>query len=241
MFAKKFLLMSAFVLVPWGAQAEELNYNIVSLSASAHERVAQDLMTVQLLIEERDRDRSKAANRATERSNRVIQAGREHEALRVQISGRHSFPEYSRRNSSSAAREKPIWHDVINIEVESRDFELLNRFVAQVQDDASISNLSFSVANETRRALQEKLILAALEDFRHQAESISHALGGDGYIVVDLNIGNPSEYEARNAYPMAMARGYDEAASLAKSAEVMETEVGEQEIHLSVRGRIQVE
>lgn len=217
------------------AAAEPLNFNIVSLSATARKNVERDLMEVILSVEERNSSRETAGNRVTERSNRVLQAARADKHLQSALTARHAYPDYAKSS------QKPMWHEEAQISVSSRDFEALSRFIAAVQKDAAVQSLDFKVSLTAKQKLQDQLTAEAVTEFRRKAQHITRALGAQNYRIVQLNIGNASDNNfVQNIY---QARSdIEERAAVMKSAAIIgDTEAGHQDIFLNVSGSIQVQ
>ena len=68
--------------------ADNLNYGVVSFSASATDTVKRDLMTATLAIREQGADRQKVSNAVTERSNRVLAALKKYADLNGALTAR---------------------------------------------------------------------------------------------------------------------------------------------------------
>jgi len=93
--------------------------------------------------------------------------------------------------------------------------------------------MSFTVSDETRTAVQNRLINTALDAFKKRASIVAENLQASGYRVVDINIGTTSQrppvaYQSR----MAMS-SMDEAAPVA-------VEGGESDVRVTVSGSIEL-
>ncbi|MBR7002505.1 MAG: SIMPL domain-containing protein [Neisseriaceae bacterium] len=210
--------------------ADNLNYGVVSFSATATETVKQDTMNATLSIRESGGDRQKVSNAVTERSNRVLAALKKYSDLNGALTARRTYPVYDNN------RKNPVWHDMADITVKSTDFAAMSRFLAAVQNDAAIGNLHFSVSDSVQHKTLEKLLTQAIGNFKQQAQVITNAMGGKAYKIVqmDLNGGNVMIY--RNAVRSA--------AMMTKSADAVEMnieEAGDSEIRLDISGSIQVQ
>lgn len=210
--------------------ADNLNYGVVSFSATATETVKQDTMNATLSIRESGGDRQKVSNAVSGRSNRVLAALKKYPDLNGALSSRRTYPAYD------SNRKNPVWHDMADITVKSTNFAAMSRFLAAVQNDAAIGNLHFSVSDSVQHKTREKLLTQAIGNFKQQAQVITNAMGGKAYKIVqmDLNGGNVMIY--RNAVRSA--------AMMTKSADAVEMnieEAGDSEIRLDISGSIQVQ
>ncbi|MBQ9259511.1 MAG: SIMPL domain-containing protein [Neisseriaceae bacterium] len=218
----------ALSLIPQ-AFADNLNYGIVSLTATANETVKRDTMNATLTIREQGAERQKISNAVTERSNQVLSALRKEKALDGAIASRRAYPVYDNN------RKNPVWHDIAEISIKSTDFAAMSRFLASVQNQAAIGHLHFSVSESVQQKTHERLLSRAIDNFKQQAQVITHAMGGKSYKIVqmDLNGGNMVYRNVMRPAVSAMAKSME-------SAE-MEVESGDSEIHLDISGSIQVQ
>lgn len=215
------------------AFADNLNYGVVSFTASATDTVKRDLMTATLSIREQGSDRQKVSNTVTERSNQVLATLKKYSHLDGALTARRAYPVYSNNN-----RKTPVWHDAADISVKSTDFAEMSRFLAAVQNNAAIGDLHFSVSDSVQSKTRERLLNQAIGNFKQQAQVITQAMGGKGYKIVqmDLNGDNMVIYRSvRTAAPM-----------MAKSADAVEMNIdnedaGDSEIRLDISGSIQVQ
>lgn len=220
-----FLLIS---LLSLNIYAKELNYNIVSLSASAEKTVARDTMRVVFAIEEQGKNRQEVSNKTTTRSNRVLQAARQKNVLKAELSSRNTY------SLSPNNKNTMQWQDRATITVVSTDFNALEKFIAQVQKYAAVQSLSFYPSHKTQRQLEDELVRQAIQSFQTKAQSIAQALGKKQYEIVQLNINQQHNHHT----PMM----YRSNAVMASSVDAVtpDTEAGEERIQLNVSGSIQV-
>lgn len=225
---KKMISFLLILLLSLSAYAKELNYNIVSLSASAEKTVARDTMRVVFAIEEQGKNRQEVSNKTTTRSNRVLQAARQQNTLKAELSSRNAYS-FSPNNKNTMQ-----WQDHATITVVSTDFNTLEKFIAQVQKDAAVQSLSFYPSRKIQRQLEDELIHQAIQSFRTKAQSITQALGKKQYEIVQININQQHNHHA----PMM----YRSKAIMASSVDAAtpDTEAGEQHIQLDISGSIQV-
>lgn len=212
------------------AYADNLNYGVVSFSASATDIVKRDLMTATLTIREQGADRQKVSNAVTERSNRVLAALKKYADLNGALTARRTYPAYENNN-----RKTPIWHDMADITVKSTDFAAMSRFLTAVQNDAAIGDLHFSVSDSVQQKTRERLLNRAIGNFKQQAQVITNAMGGKGYKIVqmDLNGGNVMVFRSAVRSAPMMAKGAE--------AAQMDIESGDSEVRVDISGSIQVQ
>ncbi len=223
---RNIIIVSCLLFSPL-LRAESLNYNVVSLSTTVQESVQNDTMQVTFSIEEQGHDRVTVSNAVTERSNRVLQYLRGKKSLNSQLSARHAYPSYIDNNPKNGT----IWHDSIHINVDSKNIDELSQAIAQVQKDAAVSQLTFTVSNKRQNEINERLLTRAIEQFRNKAKTITKAMGGSNYKIINMDINE-------NGRVMTHA-----ATRMLKSAEsaMMEIESGNSEVGINISGSIQVQ
>ena len=122
----------------------------------------------------------------------------------------------------------------------AQDFAALNRLIAEAQNEASLSNTSFSVSKQKREEVIDEVSKAALNRFKARANILSRTLGFSSYKIVQLNLGQIGNQTimAESAYaaaPMMLARKADGAGEIAESPNP-----GTEEISITVNGTIQM-
>lgn len=214
-------LLSSFL------HAESLNYNVVNFSTTVQETVQNDTMQVTFSIEEQGKDRMQVSNAVTERSNRVLQYLRKKNSLNSQLSARHAYPSYIDNNPKNGT----IWHDSIHINVDSKNIDELSQAIAHVQKDAAVSQLTFTISTKRQNEINERLLTRAIEQFRNKAKTITTAMGGANYKIINMDINE-------NGRVMTYA-----ATRMLKSAEsaMMDIESGNSEVVINISGSIQIQ
>ncbi len=220
------------LLLAAGVQAETLHYGLVSLSETGSRQVARDQMVLQLSIDEQGADRVAVANRVTQRINAVLQQASRQPAFNTVLESRNAYPRDETVNGRRLARS---WQERASIRIESRDMAALNRFAAAVQQQAGIANIQYTVSEQALQQHQAELTDVALRRFHERAQAVSRSLGGRGYKLVQLNIGNSGGMQ-----PMYRRMDYA-AAAMAAAEPVMDTAPGETQLQLMVNGQIQVQ
>lgn len=227
---------ASFLLLPLlvaPAFAEPLNYNVVSFSESASTIIANDLMSVTLIISEEGADRQAVNNAVTRRLNAVNARIAAHRQFKSELTNRYTQPNYNKNKIVS-------WRDQATIQLESKDFPALNKLIADSQKEATLDNLSFSISPEKRSETINELSKKALQNFQTRAKVISQTLGFSNYKIVNIHLNSDFRtYGAPPVMPMA-----------AKAAAIRTTEdytpemttdsTGSQEISQTVNGSIQM-
>ena len=231
----KWLALSlATIALGWvsQAQAESLNYGLVSLNEEASATITRDEMVLQLSITENGKQRNTVSNQVTQRLNAVLRAAKQHRDFNTQLQSRSAYPTSEYQNGK---RIDTGWQDEATIRVQSKNLDALNRFAAEMQGQAAIANVQYTVAQNTLEQHQTALTEQALQQFKQRAQQITRSLGGSSYKIVQLNLGNSQTESAPRPYMVARAM-----AKVADAAPTQDTAPGETQLSLSVNGQIQV-
>lgn len=211
------------------AEENVMRYGVVSLSETAIQSVDRDEMIVELTVEEKHMNRITAANRVTKRLNNVIQAAKRSPQLKVTLQSRSAYPIEDRQNGKVIYQG---WQDRAVVMISSQDFTALNQLIAQVQNDAAIGSIRYTVSSRALKQSEMRLTQQAVQHFRNRAAVIAHELGGSGYRIIEMDIDNIGSSSFQPRAVMLRAK--------AMLAEIQETAAGSTEIQLSVRGRIEI-
>lgn len=229
---KPVALCLAFALAAAPVWAEPLNYNVVSFSESAATTVSKDLMTVNLRIQEDGANRQSAGNKVTERLNALNARIRNDKSLKGSLINRSVYPRYN--------KQKVVGYtDTAYVRVESKDFQALSKLIAASQNEASVSNLSFSVSSEKRSEAVNELSRQALKNFGARAKVLSETLGfGGRYKVVNINVQSDFRSYEKAASPMVARMAGMQADGAAPEMNIEEP--GTEEIVQTVNGSVQM-
>ena len=216
------------------AVAEPLNYNVVNLSESINHSVARDTLMVVLAVHEQGKDRVQVASNVTRRVNQVLAQIKNNRAFEASLSGRSGYPNSDYVNGK---RVDKGWQEQATITVKSQDFEALNKLIAQVQANANVQDLQYTVSDSKRKSFETELTEQAVKRFRERAQMITRAMGGSGYRIVNMDIGSTG-----GSRPMG-GQAYDRMKLAAASADapVPEAMPGNEDINLNISGSIQVQ
>mgnify|MGYP000001579957 FL=1 len=215
--------------------AEPLNYNVVSFSESAVATINKDLMTANLRIQEDGTNRQTVSNTVTNRLNALTARIKTDKSLKSELVGRSVYPRYNKQKIVG-------YTDTAYIQVESKDFQALNKLIAASQNEAALENVDFSVSAEKRSETVNNLSRQALKNFTARAQVLSDALGfGGRYKIVNINIQSDFRSYAKTAVAAApmMARMADTQYEAA-APEMNINEPGTEEIVQTVNGSVQM-
>lgn len=214
--------------------ANDLNYNIINFSESASITVANDTMSIQLTISHQGNNRQTVSNIVTNRFNAIQSKLKANSSFEAEILGRNVYPRYNDKQQIIA------WQDSIQLRIKSKDFDALSKLMAEVQEQAQISHLSFSVSPQLRAKALEEASEKALAAFSKRAISISQNLGFSGrYRLVNLDINHSFEEHSNHGNTSLMLRSTTAKVS-APNMDIDNTSSGSRQVRQNVSGSIQL-
>lgn len=210
------------------AHDDVLNYNQISLEASASAEVENDKMIVSLYAQEEGSKASVLSSRVNEKINWALAKIKPHKNIKVETESYSTTPVYS-KNQVIAWRVKQ------SIQLESKDMSLLSELLGELQQQLKLNGISFDVSTEKRDEHTRLLIDQALTAYNKRATQIANKLQSDRYKIVSMNVStsaNTGQYKYRAS-----------AAMMAESAAVVAPEVarGDQTLTVRVSGTIELE
>jgi predicted secreted protein len=116
--------------------------------------------------------------------------------------------------------------------VEGVDHKTIGGLVGTFQEKLQVKSMQFSVSDDRRRAVENRLIGRALDAFRERAGIIGTNLDAKGYRIVELNINTSSQrppvpYQARMA---AM-----------EAAAPVVTQAGDSDVRVTISGTVELQ
>ena len=202
-------------------------YNQFRLAAHQSESVSHDPMHVTLNTYAEMQDSAKLATRLNGEMEWALDIARQYSGVKVSTGSYQTWP-VTRKEVTSA------WRGQQDLMLESKDTEKLGELAARLQEKLKIKSMSFSVSDEKRMAVENRLIDAALDAFKQRADIIGKNLKASGYRFVDVNVGTsaqrpPVMYQARMA-SVSM-----------EASDSVAVEGGESDIQVTVSGTVELQ
>ena len=207
--------------------AESLNYNIVEFSESANMEVPRDTMTAHFSVNAEGKDRQ-AVNQAFMKKFNQFNKISQNNKFKAELMERNASPRYQYTNGK---RTQTGWEEHAYFKVESKDFEALNRLIAD----------SFSVSKEKREETVDQLSKAVILRFKDRAQNLAQTLGFSSYRIVKLNLGHIGNRQVGGDFARAkMLRAIPAAEVAAGIEDGIPASPGSEEISLTVSGSVQM-
>ncbi len=217
--------------------ANEVQYNIISLSESATRSVAKDEMTINLMIMEDGRTPAELTKKVTEKINQIIKLNPQTEqgTFSISLSGRYS----NRLNSK-------VWREVATLRIVGTDFTKMNELIEQTQDIARIQDISFNISQPTKVKIENELTEEALHRLNDRSKLVAKTMGLNNFRIVNMNIGTQTTQpvddmmlsKSYDAYSAAESPVTEMAVASEEAVPVVAAE--KQDLNLSVQAQIQL-
>ena len=149
---------------------------VVTITATATSSVANDRMHAFLRAEAEDADTSKAASQVNARMARALSRARSVAGVEAATAGYSSY-QISEQN-------KPVrWRVAQTVALDGSDFAALSDLVSKLQgtDGLLLSNLNFSVSEQTRRGAEDALTQQAIGNWQQRAQAAAKGFGASGW------------------------------------------------------------
>lgn len=211
-----------------------LTFQRIDFSTEVAREIPNDQMNATLSVELSDKDASKLARQITLLVNDALKTASAYPAVKASSGSQNTWPVYGSSLTSSSRLEN--WRGRAEIRLESRDFKAAGELIGKLQEKLQLNGLSFVVAADTRRKVEDDLTTEAITAFKTRAETIRKAWSAKDYKLVQMSLGSAG---APPAYAPMMR-----AMKMADSAEAMpahDIAGGETRLVVNVSGSIELQ
>lgn len=221
------LLLCLAVSVGTGLADDEPRYNQVRLQSQQTESVSNDTMHVTLQTYAEMQDPAKLAARINQEMEWALAQVKQVQGVKLRTGSYQTWP-VTRKEVTTG------WRGQQDLVLESRDTQGLSRLAGQLQARLQIKSMNFTVSDEKRVTVENRLIDLALNAFKERAGIVGDNLKAGGYRIVELNVGTstarpPMLHQARMA-SMSMEAG-----------DAVAVEGGESDVGVTVSGTIELQ
>ena len=224
----KYLIVLAGLLTGINAAFadDELRYNQVRLQSQQTEAVSNDTMHVSMNTYAEMQDPAKLAAKINNDMEWELQQAKQVQGVKINTGSYQTWP-ITRKEVTTG------WRGQQDLVLESADTETLSRLVGQLQDRLQIKSMNFTVSDEKRAGVENRLINAALDAFKQRAGIIGDNLKASGFRIVEINVNTstqrpPMLHQARMA-SMSM-----------EASDAVAVEGGESDVSVTVNGTIEL-
>lgn len=222
------LLLTALALPSWANDKPLMQR--VDFQTDVSRVLANDLMRATLTIEANDKDPVALAKTLSDAMNAGLNKAAAYKTVKINTGNQSSYPVYTREQKIEG------WRGVASLELESTDFKAASALIAKLQSQLQLRNIDFTVAEDTRRALEDALTKEAISAFRSKADLVSAAWGAKRYELVQMNIGSSGNDYRPPMVMRAMAMKME-----SDSMPAQEMAGGESRVRITVNGSIELQ
>ncbi|SKO12702.1 Predicted periplasmic/secreted protein [Mycobacteroides abscessus subsp. massiliense] len=199
--------------------------------------VPRDTMTAHFSVNAEGKDRQ-AVNQAFMKKFNQFNKISQNSKFKAELMERNASPRYQYTNGK---RTQTGWEEHAYFKVESKDFEALNRLIADSINIAVLESSSFSVSKEKREETVDQLSKAVILRFKDRAQNLAQTLGFSSYKIVKLNLGHIGNRQVGGDFAHAkMLRAIPAAEMAAGIEDGIPASPGSEEISLTVSGSVQM-
>ncbi len=224
----RLLLVAGLCLTGPAGADEAPRYNQVNLEAQVAEQVSNDTLHVSMNTYGEHREAAPLAAQINRDMAWALSLARQHSEIKVSTGGYQTWPLTSKDNLTTTG-----WRGQQTLTLESRDSGTLSQLVGRLQERLKINTMNFTVSDEQRVAVENRLIDSALEAFKTRAKIVSANLKASGYRIVSINVGTTAQP------PPVLYRQHMAVTSM-EAAPPVAVEGGESEVRVSVNGTIEL-
>ena len=221
------LLFCLAVFASTGLADDELRYNQVRLQSQQTESVSNDTMHVTLQTYAEMKDPAKLAARINQEMEWALAQAKQVQGVKVRTGSYQTWP-VTRKEVTTG------WRGQQDLVLESRDTQVLSRLTGQLQDKLQIKSMSFTVSDEKRVTVENRLIDLALNAFKERARIVGDNLKADDYRIVEINVGTST------ARPPMMHQARIASMSM-EASDAVAVEGGESDVRVTVNGTIELQ
>jgi predicted secreted protein len=177
------LVVASFVALPALAAQDATPKDQVTFRVEATREVPNDWVAATLGVEDESSDAAGLAARVNQRMAAALALAKGDSRLTVSSGAYQTQPVYDR---TRIAR----WRAQQDLVIETADVGALSDVAGKLQAQGLLlRGISFSVAPETKKRLDDELIVEALSVFRERAGLIARGLGRRGWNLVSVTLG----------------------------------------------------
>ena len=217
------LLLLSFQLL---AHDVEHHYDRIQLTASAQQKVKNDIIIATLYAEEEGKHAAQLADVINKKIRWALESVEQHKDIKVQTSTYTTNPVY---HKSRIQR----WRVRQSIQLESKNMTKMSELLGTLQARLALQNIQFAVSSELGSRIDDALITEALSGFERRAGIVVKQFKRDGYRTVNMNIATSG---GARPYPL-----YARTAVLEQSVAAPAVEAGEQTMQVTVSGTIELQ
>jgi predicted secreted protein len=206
--------------------AQDINYNQISLTAAASQEVANDVMNARLIVQENGAKPSQLSQRVNTRMTKILAIVERSADIKAQTTNYNTQPRYKNGKITG-------WQVTQSLNLNSENIDQLTTLLAKLNELAHIQSMTFSVSDSLREQTKQTLTKAAIKQFRDKAQVITEQFDKTTYQLVHASVDtNSNDYTPKHMMMERMA--------VADAVSAPAVSAGTNKITVTVNGSIEL-
>ena len=175
------LILGLAAIHPVMAADNTVRYNQIHFQVERRQPVDNDRMRATLAITAEDDNAARLADHINRTMDWALKTAKARDKIEVHTGGYRTYPVYSKEKIQR-------WRGTQEMILEGTDFAALGGLIGQLQERLQVTSIDFSISPAQRAAVEDGLIVQALDAFKRRAELVRKNLAAKGYRIVDVSI-----------------------------------------------------
>ena len=199
---------------------------LIEFTAEATRPAPNDLVRATIAAEASGATPGELARQVNSQISDALRSAKNYSSVKAQSANTSTFPVYSKNGKIES------WRMRSEVALESGDTAALSELLGKLQGSLGVSNLQMQPSAETRKKIENEVMVDALAAFKVRAKIISESFGKP-YKIKQISVNTSGRF----TQPMYRAA----AKSMMAEAVPMPVEAGESTITATVSGQIELE
>lgn len=209
---------------------QSMQYGLINFSASANRKVDNDQINATMTKTVQHKSSAEVANQINLTLNQALQIAKKYPQVQVSTGNQNTYPQYDKNQKISD------WTGSASLTLKSTDSVMASKLIADLQSTMTLDGLNFSVSDNTRKRIEQELMVEASKNFQNQATALLPAWQARDYQLVSLDFNQGGGY---SPMPVMYSRMVNAESGSAKVAD-QQFQAGESTITVTANGVVQL-
>lgn len=221
------IVLAGYSTLPLADTSKPPQFDRISLSASASENIANDILVATLFAQQEGDKPATLSEKINKAIKWAIAIAKKHPEIEVRTQAYSTQPVYNKNRVVG-------WRVKQSIELKSKNIPLLSKLIGELQEQLSVQSMAYQVSDDLRQTAEDRLIAQAIHAFEQRAQLVKTTMRRSGYQLVDMDI-NTANGPAPRPYIRSSALTTN---AVAKSAPTIVA--GSKKLTVNIRGTVQL-
>ncbi len=222
-------LLSGIAQTGFSAERSHQHDPKITLEHTQQQEVANDVASLSLFFEAKDKDAGTASQKATVALNNALAKLKSDVAVQEKRSSIQTYSDFGPDGKLTG------WRARVELSLDGSDFSALSKAAAKTAPEFAYSGISYRLSTESRQREEQLLMNKAILAFKEKAQTVVTAFGFAGYQLSDVTVKTSSDLGSGPRFrsePMMMA------SSMASDGIAATLEGGKARVTVSITGAI---